>query len=726
MPSTSPTLKVRPLTGTTQPPDYYESGAPGPSSAGAYAPAPADEQQQQQQQVKPPTEFEEPPMDLSTQALTLGVSDSAMDAANTFDDKYDHFTGRTHRHLDRLIERPQSRTTGLRWDGGLERIRRHRFVMPVEPPYDPFEGDRYRLPFDRSQWESWRKGGLVAPKQTTRVPKKQKWNLRTSCWRPRFMHGNSRDLFETLEAMRKLFEADWAIASRAHGLAWMIVKTSHESSTWRQLDRAAEHPEVAEVMEMLWRHHKVIYNAFDYYSSLFSEIELAAGEPDVFNISFNAFMSFCRDCKLITKRCPVGDLEVIWAVVNASDDGTKEIDRHNSKLTLNRQEWLQALVRAAVAVHIPKGECGDVSDAVEQLFTQNVCAPNLPPTALQDSNEFRKKVCYTKAVSTALEVYEGSLKSMYGKYAEVSQDQNDVLRDDALMSIGEWLAFCHHMGFIPSGQLSELDAKNIFLWSRIRAASDDLRNLNVDGVDREGMAAKKVSQRAAEEARVNSIIDKCEKRLRHLFAADFLEALVRLATMIALPTDEEIEEAGAVDAGDFLIAMQRSSPVAFKEFQTTHKPKHIWPDCTDWVKSKNQQPVFKCVEHLLKLIVRTVEYNTSALRDESMADGAIDESEIDRFVRLRQSGGRLELKSKLDEELDFAEVIESAALKKLMVAAAITIQLARRAKQARAKVRAKREEMQASGGAAPAPAPAAAALAPAPAPYNFQPFVSES
>ena len=42
LPSTSPTLKVRPLTGTTQPPDYYESGAPGPSSAGAYAPAPAE------------------------------------------------------------------------------------------------------------------------------------------------------------------------------------------------------------------------------------------------------------------------------------------------------------------------------------------------------------------------------------------------------------------------------------------------------------------------------------------------------------------------------------------------------------------------------------------------------------------------------------------------------------------------------------------------------------
>ena len=48
---------------------------------------------------------------------------------------------------------------------------------------------------------------------------------------------------------------------------------------------------------------------------------------------------------------------------------------------------------------------------------------------------------------------------------------------------------------------------------------------------------------------VAAAIDHSERRLRHLLYSDFLEAVVRLATMAALPTDLEIEEAGARDAG---------------------------------------------------------------------------------------------------------------------------------------------------------------------------------
>lgn len=53
---------------------------------------------------------------------------------------------------------------------------------------------------------------------------------------------------------------------------------------------------------------------------------------------------------------------------------------------------------------------------------------------------------------------------------------------------------------------------------------------------------------------------KAESHLRHLSLGDFYEALVRIATLIALPTDEEIDEAGAQDAGDLLMGMQVLSP----------------------------------------------------------------------------------------------------------------------------------------------------------------------
>ena len=63
--------------------------------------------------------------------------------------------------------------------------------------------------------------------------------------------------------------------------------------------------------------------------------------------------------------------------------------------------------------------------------------------------------------------------------------------------------------------------RHIFIWSRIRSIAEG----------------------------VSPHSDKAERNLRHLFYPDFLEALVRLSMTIALPTDFDIFEAGAADAG---------------------------------------------------------------------------------------------------------------------------------------------------------------------------------
>ena len=47
-----------------------------------------------------------------------------------------------------------------------------------------------------------------------------------------------------------------------------------------------------------------------------------------------------------------------------------------------------------------------------------------------------------------------------------------------------------------------------------------------------------------------------ERRLRNLFFEDFCEALVHVSRMKALPTDEQIADAGATDAADFFDALR--------------------------------------------------------------------------------------------------------------------------------------------------------------------------
>ena len=139
-----------------------------------------------------------------------------------------------------------------------------------------------------------------------------------------------------------------------------------------------------------------------------------AGEPDIFNLSFNAFMSFVSDCDLVSKRNPFGDFQIIWSAVNAPDESITELDRHNASTALNRQEWLQVLVRCAMLMYVPKGSAADVSDALDKILSDDLL-PNLPLAALQDSNFFRRNLCYLQKVSNVLEGSAGSLKVLYEK-----------------------------------------------------------------------------------------------------------------------------------------------------------------------------------------------------------------------------------------------------------------------------------------------------------------------
>ena len=106
-------------------------------------------------------------------------------------------------------------------------------------------------------------------------------------------------------------------------------------------------------------------------------------------------------------------------------------------------------------------------------------------------------------------------------------------------------------------------------------------------------------------------VDECSEegwsRITNLSFEDFLEAFVRTATMKALPTDAEIEQAGLSDAGQFLLHMQLKRPEAYQDFLRERTIDPLHPGAA--------QPVARCVEHLCMLMVRVVERATQAEGD---------------------------------------------------------------------------------------------------------------
>ena len=390
--------------------------------------------------------------------------------------------------------------------------------------------------------------------------------------------------------------------------------------------------------------------------------------------------------------------QTIFAIVNATDAITAPVDRFNAeKPSTDRSSFRSSSDARSLsqAVEVVEERRSEWAMAIRSLVENHLC--HLPPQAAQSSDAFRRRICYIEQVSTVLEAHKATLNAIYNRYAYANQSIHDIMRDDGMLSIGEWLTLIDHLGLTASGQISPHQAKMIFMWSRLRRYTNEHSNTIVtlakgwhaaaeraaiDKAGGSGPTAAAASPSKSSKGPDLTAIDKSERRLRHLSRHDFQEALVRMATMVALPTDEEIEEAGAADAGDFLIAMQAHSPTEYAQFVSSRKPTHSDPDGSDFHQHSAQvrtaqhaaqqsgthsltasfpflQPVWRCVEHLVKIIVRTIEGNASTQGAAGASDGVVQEDEMDRFLKQRSKGLALTLKSDLNtSEMDWSEVME--------------------------------------------------------------------
>ena len=113
--------------------------------------------------------------ELQTEALALGLSEDACEAAAAYDDRHLHFGDETRKDMTALRpggRRPMERS--VRFNHHLIALRRNRYVLDEE--YDPFDVLEPR-----------------APKKRGRRKRGPRLDLVHSVWRPRKLHGNSTD-----------------------------------------------------------------------------------------------------------------------------------------------------------------------------------------------------------------------------------------------------------------------------------------------------------------------------------------------------------------------------------------------------------------------------------------------------------------------------------------------------------------------------------------------------
>ena len=163
--------------------------------------------------------------------------------------------------------------------------------------------------------------------------------------------------------------------------------------------------------------HDMLCGTFDFYAAL--------SDRDSFAISQKSWSLFVNDFDLAdagSKLCTKSHLDQLFVASDANAEEkiaplAKGAVKQAGNQTLNRQEFLQLIVRVAVTKHVLTTKAtDDVSDAVGMLARQDL-APSLSRECGQDSNAFRRRQCYTEAVDGALRAHESSLRVLFQQYA---------------------------------------------------------------------------------------------------------------------------------------------------------------------------------------------------------------------------------------------------------------------------------------------------------------------
>lgn len=159
--------------------------------------------------------------------------------------------------------------------------------------------------------------------------------------------------------------------------------------------------------------------------------------------------------------------------------------------------------------------------------------------------------------------FEGSLRTLFKVYALGDGAIGDELNSTTLMSFGEWKEFCRDIRLLDA-DFTAREQSLAFIWCRMRVVDEE---------------------------RYESMT-----KIIQLSFEDFLDAIIHIATIKALPDDEQVYDYDCEDAGEFLIKM-RGDPAGWQRFLASNTPDPDMPP---------SQPIHKLVEHLCHYIMHCV------------------------------------------------------------------------------------------------------------------------
>ncbi len=399
---------------------------------------------------------------------------------------------------------------------------------------------------------------------------KSSWTWPGHIWTPRKKWAASHDYYDTDDVLAKAIESDWDKALARHGLRAHLLRSEPLMPDPRDATAyaAMAKQRLSEMQEVMIRNGHTFFSTFNFYCTL------GAGD-DLVHIGKGGYARFLVENELVipgSKACAMAQLDLVFVQANTPSKKPGHEREHVKRNALSRHEFMQCFLRIAVARFLQSGQgkAKNVAEALEELFAN--IRLKASREVLQMSNHFRKLNCYTEEVDCALLAHERELRVFFKRFSRGGgPDMGKRHESVELMSADEWVALCRGLSLLGD-DLSIEESQQHFLWSRMLVIDED------SPVER--------------------------KRIYNLSFEDFLEGLVRLAHGMALPTDQEVTQAGFDNAGEFLADLKANDPTAYTDFVARHKGA--------WDKPL-RQPIDRQLTHLMDVIMVEVGSKKTAL-----------------------------------------------------------------------------------------------------------------
>ena len=416
-------------------------------------------------------------------------------AADKFDDRHRSQMARAERALKAVGQEPHNAKKKIAFTHSVTGVNGNRYFVP----------EKVQIFTGGDKMAKARAGHEVIGKR---------WMLETSIWAPRKKNADSGSFYDTEELMRKTLELDWKLALESHNNIGFIT----------QNDKSAETADVTSSMfDTLWQSVWKVYGAYDFYATVGSTYD------DVVHVKKSGYKQLIIDCNLIIKdsqHCnPVG-FDQLFVLLNSNSD---------YPLALNRQEWLQMLMRIATRRYVFSGKMKSMAAALKELLEVDIF-PKVDKRCLRNTSEFRRTHCYLQDVDEVLRDYEPSLRALFKIYAKGDGTLNDELKSSVLLDFIEWRHMLRDLMLIDD-DFRDREAALTFVWSRMRVV--DERPL------------------------------KSRVKLTQLSFEAFLDALVQMACIKIMPTQEQCFDAGCSDAGEFILQLRKQPVHEYAKFITT-------------------------------------------------------------------------------------------------------------------------------------------------------------